>query len=213
MANETRVRFTEEQKEAWKEAKLLLNSGKIGDLANRSLHIAMSELRAEQGRKHRGPVETLSKKEGKLREYRSHYLNGEIEERVKDWKTYLRDPGARKLYIIVRDDLSPAQKAVQASHCAAQFQKEHPLAPWVNGTMVLLQNNLSDPYFKKFSGSYKADKADYDPFEDYIRNTFYRAHFKTYWREPDLNNKLTAVAVLSTYKNELNGKQPGIKLV
>jgi len=215
MATETRIRFTEEQKEAWKKAKKLLKSTDIGSVAKRSLHIAMSEMRAEQGRKHKGPIETLAKKPGKLEQYQAGYRNNEIAARVQDWKTYLQDPGARKLYIIVRDDLSPAQKAVQASHCAAEFQKRHPLAPWVNGTMVLLQSNPSDPYYQRFSKSFQSMEKTkgYDPFEAYIRGTFWRAHYTTLWREPDLNNKLTAVAVLSTYKNELNGKQPGIKLV
>ena len=213
MATETRIKFTEEQKEAWKKAKKLLKSMDIGTVAKRSLHIAMSELRADQGRKHKGPIETLAKRPGKLEQYQAEFKNNEIAERVKDWKTYLTDPGARKLYIIVRDDLSPAQKAVQASHCAAEFQKRHPLAPWVNGTMVLLQNNPNDPYYKRFLESYKASKADYDPFEAYIRGTFWRAHYKTYWCEPDMDNKLTAVSILSSYQNELNGKQPGIKLI
>lgn len=213
MATETRIRFTEEQKEAWKKAKKLLKSMDIGTVARRSLHIAMSELRAEQGRKHKGPIETLAKKPGKLEQYQANYRGNEIAARVQDWKTYLQDPGARKLYIIVRDDLSPAQKAVQASHCAAEFQKRHPLAPWVNGTMVLLQNNPSDPYFKRFAQVCTAGKIVADPFEHYIRNAFYRAHYTTLWREPDMENKLTAVAVLSSYQNELNGKTPGIKLV
>jgi hypothetical protein len=213
MATETKIRFTEEQKEAWKKAKKLLKSTDIGSVAKRSLHIAMSELRAEQGRKHKGPIETLAKKPGKLEQYQAGYRNNEIAARVQDWKTYLQDPGARKLYIIVRDDLSPAQKAVQASHCAAEFQKRHPLAPWVNGTMVLLQNNPSDPYFKRFAQVCTAGRIEADPFEHYIRNAFYRAHYTTLWREPDMGNKLTAVAVLSSYQNELNGKTPGIKLV
>lgn len=212
MATETRIRFTEEQKEAWKKAKKLLKFG-IDSIARRALHIAMSELRAEQGRKHRGPIETLTTKPGKLEHYQAVIKIYEIAERVKDWKVYLQDPGARKLYIIVRDDLSPAQKAVQASHCAAEFQKRNPLAPWINGTMVLLQNNPSDPYFKRFSEAFRVGKGDYDPFESYINSTFWRAYYRTLWREPDMDNKLTAAAILSSYQNELNGKQPGIKLV
>lgn len=210
MANETRITFTEEQKEAWKKAKASLK--KTG---NRSLHIAMSELRAENGRRHRGPIETLPKTPGKLQQYQSIYRSGAIAERVKEWKDYLRNPGAKKLYIIVRDDLSPAQKAVQASHCAAQFQKEHPLAPWINGTMVLLQNDPSDPYFKRYVDNSFGwpKKKDFDPFTSYVTNVFWRQDYKTYWHEPDLGNKLTAVAVLNAYQNELIGKQPGIKLI
>ena len=212
MANETRIIFTEEQKEAWKKAKASLKL-----YGNRSLHIAMSELRAENGRKHKGPIETLPKSEGKLQQYNSMYKSEEIAEKVKEWKEYFRNPGAKKLFIIVRDDLSPAQKAVQASHCAAQFAKEHSLAPWVNGTMVLLQNDTGDSHFKKMvermSMSFTRVKQEKDAFTFFVDSAFWRYDFKTYWHEPDLDNKLTAVAVLSNYKNEQIGKHPGIKLI
>ena len=208
MATE-RTHFTDEQKEAWIKAKELL---KKGNTFSRPLHIAMSELRAENGRKHKGPIETLSSRPGKLDQYKATYRNEEIAEQVKEWKDYLRDPGKQKLYIIVRDDLSPAQKAVQASHAAAQFQKEHPMAPWINGTMILMQTDSNDAYYQRFENPFRK-KENYDPFQEYIKGCFYRPNFKTYWRESDLDNKLTAVAVLSTYKNDTNGKHPGIKLI
>jgi len=209
MATE-RIHFTDEQKEAWIKAKELL---KKGCSFSRSLHIAMSELRAENGRKHKGPIETLSSKEGKLNQYKAIFIQEEIAEKVKEWKNYFRDPGKQKLYIIVRDDLSPAQKAVQASHAAAQFQKEHPLAPWLNGVMVLMQTNPNDDYYKRFQSPVFNKKEEYDPFQEYIKGCLYRPNFKTYWREPDIGNKLTAIAILSTYKNDTNGKYPGIKLI
>ena len=208
MATE-RITFTPEQKEAWIKAKELLKTG----MSSRSLHIAMSELRAENGRKHKGPIETLPKHPGKLEEYKAIYAQEQIAAKVKQWKEYLRDPGKQKLYIIVRDDLSPAQKAVQASHAAAQFQKEHPNAPWINGTMVLMQPVTNDNYYKRFEAPRSWRQDGYDPFEEYIKGCFYGTDFKTYWREPDLDNKLTAVAILSVYHNEQNRQRPGIKLI
>ena len=209
MATE-RTTFTPEQKEAWIKAKFLLKSG--SEVRSRPLHIAMSELRAENGRKHKGPIETLPKHPGKLTEYKAIYEQEQIAAKVKQWKDYLRDPGKQKLYIIVRDDLSPAQKAVQASHAAAQFQKEHPNAPWINGTMVLMQSDPEDAYYQKFKNlSLRRDS--HDIFTEYIKGCFYGVDFKTYWREPDLDNKLTAVAILSVYCNDQNGQRPGIKLI
>lgn len=210
MAITERTTFTPEQKEAWIKAKVLLKSG--AEVFSRPLHIAMSELRAENGRKHKGPIETLPKHPDKLIEYNAAYKSSDIADRVKQWKEYFRDPGKQKLYIIVRDDLSPAQKAVQASHCAAQFQKEHPNSSWVNGTMVLMQNDSEDAYYQRFS-RIRIQRENHDIFQEFIKGTIYGSNFTTYWREPDLGNKLTAVAILSEYNNEKNGQRPGIKLI
>lgn len=44
-----------------------------------------------------------------------------------------------KLYVLVRSDLSPGQKAVQAGHAVAEFckQEAHPWR-WMNGTLIYL---------------------------------------------------------------------------
>lgn len=219
MATETSTRkqYTTEQREAWKGAKWLLRQpwtdpDALSPESRRALHIAMSELRAEAGRKHRGPIETLAKHEGKLTEYKAILIRDQIAARVAEWKQYLRDPGSKKLFIILRPDLSPAQKAVQASHCAAEFQKQHPHAPWVNGTMVLLEPDTEHRTWKFYQESCTFGKKIDDPFESFIRHTALGKQYKTLWSEPDMEDRLTAAAVLSDFRNQDISKT-GVKLI
>jgi hypothetical protein len=201
-------RFTDEQKEAWQKARALLKSGKTN---RRALHIAMSELRLENGRQHKGPIETESKNEGKLTEYKAFLVYSQMAARVAEWKQYLRDPGSRKLYIIARHDLSPSQKAVQASHAAAEFAKRNPLAPWTNGTLVLLCPDPNSIDYQRYTGIHAREGAD--PFTEFC-GRYWFAEFKTEWREPDLiGNPITAIAMLSAYRNEQIGSLPGTKLL
>ena len=44
----------------------------------------------------------------------------------------------KKLYIIVRKDLSPSQRAVQAGHAVAEFLLRGPNFRWNNGTLIYL---------------------------------------------------------------------------
>jgi len=187
--NETkRPTFTPEQHEAWNKAKLLLKSLTTSDtLRYRALHIAMSELRGRY-RKHKGPIETPSKNPNKLQCRIMTDKYAQLRERVDAWKVYFDNPGAKKLYIICDHTLSESQKAVQSAHAAAQFLKEHPLAPWTNGTLVLLQSD-PDKYVKSF--------------DDIINRYYYKGNrnynYHTEWREEDMNNQITAVVVLDDY--------------
>ena len=209
---------TAEQKEAWLWAKWLLHkqssldSDALSGPSKRALHTAMSELRAEQGRSHRGPIETVSDRPDKAIEYKAILIRDQIAARTAEWKQYLRDPGSKKLFIILRPDLTPAQKAVQASHCAAQFQKQHPHAPWVNGTMVLLEPNQQDRYWSRWAESATFGKK-LDQFESYARHKAMQAHYKTFWSEPDMEDKLTAFALLSDYRNQEISRGGDVRLI
>lgn len=184
MANE----YTNEQREAWSKAKLLLKSLRFNNtLRYRALHIAMSELRSKT-KKHKGPIETPSKNPNKLQCRISTDKNAQLRERIDSWKSYFENPGAKKLYIICDHELSESQKAVQSAHATAQFLKEHPLAPWANGTLIFLQSE-PDKYIKSF--------------DEVVNRHFYKGshnwNYRTEWREPDMNNQITAVAVLHDY--------------
>jgi hypothetical protein len=201
----TRPKYTAEQREAWSKAHFVLNELKdhvdcLDPISKRALHIAMSQMRAEQGRKHRGPIETPPKHPGKLVEFNAVRLGYRLEERVEEWKQYLREPGLRKLFIIVDPELPPVHKAVQASHCAAQFQKEHPFAPWINGTVVLAEP--TEKTYNLYKGGRKNFKTgETIPQFEYFTKSQCGGQFRTHWREPDLGNSLTAIAVTTEFQN------------
>ena len=185
-----RPTFTNEQKEAWNKAKLLLASLRHDNVIRyRALHIAMSELRARY-RKHKGPIETPAKNPDKAnaREYLDK-LN-QLRKRVDSWKEYFENPGSKKLYIICDAALTEAQKAVQSAHAVADFQKEYPFAPWTNGTLVLLQHNADVYTYTKTT------------FPEITKHNFnkYGWNYHTEWREPDMDNAITAIAVLDDFR-------------
>ena len=80
-----------------------------------------------------------------------------------------------KLYVVVRDDLSVPQKAVQAGHALAEFLIENETS-WKNGTLVYLRVPNEDHLIRLSDrlGGYGME-----------HSTF---------REPDMNNELTALA-------------------
>jgi hypothetical protein len=81
-----------------------------------------------------------------------------------------------KLYVIVRKDLSISQRAVQAGHAVAQFCLNSPFSRWSNGTLIYLG----------VKGLNQLENIKYKLEDEGVRVIEFR--------EPDLNNQITAVA-------------------
>ena len=81
-----------------------------------------------------------------------------------------------KLYIIVRKDLTIAQRAVQAGHAVAEFCLHSPFSRWTNGTLIYL-GVKGLPQLKRLKYKLKDEGIRYIEF-----------------KEPDLDNQITAVA-------------------
>lgn len=92
-------------------------------------------------------------------------------------------PRDHSLYVIVRKDMPKSAQAVQGGHALAQFLLTHHTT-WKNGTLVYLSANneehLSD-----------------------IKNSLGEEKLSAEFREPDMGDSLTAIAVLGneTYQN------------
>lgn len=85
---------------------------------------------------------------------------------------------SNRLYILVSEDLAPIYGAVQGGHAIAQWMLEHSdNLYWKNETVVYLSCNV--------------EKMKYLLEWDDI----------SIFREPDLNNKLTAIAVVGNPRN------------
>lgn len=87
-------------------------------------------------------------------------------------------PVERRLYALVRKDLTPAQQAVQASHAIAEFLLRGPKTEWSNGTIVIL--GVEDEGELKTWATWLEIKGK--PF--------------TAFREPDIGNQMTALATV-----------------
>ena len=188
-----RPTFTPEQHEAWKKARLLLKSlMRVDSFRYRTLHVAMSELRAIY-KKHKGPIETRAKNPNKAKQRELTDKYAQFRQRVDAWKAYLDNPGSKKLYIITDVELSDSQRAVQSAHCAALFQKEHPNAPWSNGILVLLKPKLNHYMFKDI----KPNTGEVmNKLAAYFRHSW---NYKSIWREEDRDNQITSIALLNDY--------------
>lgn len=84
-----------------------------------------------------------------------------------------------KLYVIVSDKLSSSQQAVQGGHAVAEFLRKNPNTQWRNGHLIYLKcapGYRGDLYIGYFAGGVSEHAA---------------------FREPDLDNKVTAFAVFS----------------
>lgn len=81
-----------------------------------------------------------------------------------------------KLYVIVRKDLSPSQRAVQSGHAVAEFLLHGPFSRWSNGTLVYL-GVKSLHQLENLKEKLK----------------LYNVPF-TEFKEPDIGNETTAIA-------------------
>jgi len=87
----------------------------------------------------------------------------------------------RRLYLVVRSDLSPGQQAVQACHALGGFVEEHPEADreWFEESNTLVLLEVPDERSLRDLG-WKAKRAGI-PFTEF--------------REPDIDNEVTATAI------------------
>jgi hypothetical protein len=98
-----------------------------------------------------------------------------------NWTISSMNPESKdKLYVVVNEKLSPSQQAVQGGHALAEFLRKHPHTQWRNGYLI---------YLKQAPG-YDGNIMAYWPLMCGISEY---AKFK----EPDLDNKVTAYAVFS----------------
>jgi hypothetical protein len=85
----------------------------------------------------------------------------------------------KKLYVLVRKDLTKAQQAVQAGHAVAEYLLRGPQNSWPNGTLVYL-NVSNEEKLKRWCDNLK----------------FLEIPFVTF-KEPDLNDEVTALATIT----------------
>lgn len=81
-----------------------------------------------------------------------------------------------KMFVIVRKDLSTSQQAVQAGHALAEYLLHGPFSRWQNGTLVY----LGVKGLKQLENIKHKFEVEDIPHKEF--------------REPDLNNEITAIA-------------------
>ena len=87
-----------------------------------------------------------------------------------------------KLYILVRNDLSPSYQAVQAGHAVAEFCLRGPSTNWENGTLIYLTVQNEEQLYR-WKSRLKRRSIKYAEF-----------------REPDIGNELTAISAVAEDK-------------
>jgi len=86
-----------------------------------------------------------------------------------------------KLYVVVRRDLTHAQRAVQAGHALAEYLLKDSTS-WSNGTLVYLGVSGEDDLYRTYES---LDDWGFDPHS---------------FREPDMEDQMTAIACLGSNK-------------
>lgn len=86
-----------------------------------------------------------------------------------------------KLVIITREDLTQGQQVVQAAHAAIDFTFEHSdrASPWHEQSNYLAILGVKDE----------------NALKEFIERCKYRFLKHTVFKEPDLNNSITAIAI------------------
>lgn len=84
------------------------------------------------------------------------------------------------MYVLVRKDLTKAQQAVQGGHALAQFLLNH-FSHWENGTLIYL--------------GVRSERQ----LVNWIRKLDRKQIDVAIWKEPDMNDQITAIA---THSNE-----------
>jgi hypothetical protein len=84
----------------------------------------------------------------------------------------------KKLYVLVRKDLSKSQQAIQGGHAVAEYLLRGRSSSWDNGTLIYLAMHDEED-LRSWGEIFDIMGAWCVPF-----------------REPDRNNELTAIAVL-----------------
>lgn len=81
----------------------------------------------------------------------------------------------QRLYVLTDQELSPVYACVQGSHAVAQYVLDSPDSPWKNDYLIFLKADL-----QKVTDLLDFHKVD-----------------RVVFKEPDLDNKITAIAVLN----------------
>ena len=85
-----------------------------------------------------------------------------------------------KLYVLVRKNMTPSQRAVQGGHAVAEFLLNSKNAQeWRNSTLV-----------------YLGVKGEHQ-LKNWIRKIEYANSECIIWREPDMDNQITSIAIYS----------------
>lgn len=86
-----------------------------------------------------------------------------------------------RLYVLIRSDLKAGQQAVQAGHAVAEWMIKNPNS-WNNEYLIYLNVN-SEKELTEWIGVFEE-----------------KSHPYTAFREPDLNNQITALSTVSDGK-------------